>query len=91
MNEFCFSHYSIYELIHDLDFQDPIWDYNYIKISIIDNLTTTENCFVSVFLPELYGCEISIYWLLVPTADEKFYAEKIIQSETNIKRFIFKK
>ncbi len=90
MNEFCFSHYSIYELIHDLDFQDNIWDNNYIKISIIDNCLTTENYFVFVNLPEILGCEIEIYWLFVPTYNEVRFSQEIIKSQTRLKRFIFK-
>ena len=85
-----FKHYSVYELIQDLDLQDPIWDNNYTSLSIIYESIQTNNYFISIFIPELSGCEIEIYWLLVPTNDERFYAEKIIQSQTNIKRFIFK-
>lgn len=91
MNEVCFSHHSIYELIHDLDFQDNIWDNNYIKISILDGSTITENYFLVVNLPEILGCEIEIYWLFVPTSNEIRFSQEIIKSETRLKRFIFKK
>ena len=90
MNEVCFSHHSIYELIHDLDFQDHIWDNNYIKISIIDNYLTTENYFLVVNLPEILGCEIEIYWLFAPTNNEVRFSQEIIKSQTRLKRFIFK-
>lgn len=90
MNEVCFSHYSIYELIHDLDFQDYIWDNNYIKISILDGSTITENYFVFVNIPEILGCEIQIYWLFVPTINEVRFSQEIIKSQTRLKRFIFK-
>ena len=90
MNEFCFSHYSIYELIQDLDLQDHILDNNYIKISIIDNYLTTENYFIVVNLPEILGCEIEIYWLFVPTSNEIRFSQEIIKSETRLKRFTFK-
>lgn len=90
MNEVCFSNHSIYELIHNLDFQDHILDNNYIKISIIDNYLTTENYFIVVNLPEILGCEIEIYWLFVPTSNEIRFSQEIIKSETRLKRFTFK-
>ena len=98
MNEICFSHHSIYELMQDLDFQDPsdsgiedhIWDNNYIKISILDGSTITENYFVFVNIPEILGCEIQIYWLFVPTSNEIRFSQEIIKSQTRLKRFIFK-